>query len=102
MNRVKDRAPASYRAQVLDTEKRVNLLFDHLNASAFDGQVLNDLQGIADAIGQRAHDEATAKVTKLMTQVEGQQWLVSLLLQWKCRTLMCWVLGGCQAVDCHE
>ncbi|KEF57861.1 uncharacterized protein A1O9_05782 [Exophiala aquamarina CBS 119918] len=31
MARVKARAPASFRAQVLDTEKRLDILFDHLN-----------------------------------------------------------------------
>jgi protein transport protein SEC31 len=79
MQRVKARAPASYRPQVLDTEKRVNLLFDHLNASAIESQVLNDLQGIADAIGRRDHDDAAGRVTRLMTQIPGQQWLVSFL-----------------------
>jgi protein transport protein SEC31 len=31
MTQVKARAPASYKAQVDDTEKRLNILFDHLN-----------------------------------------------------------------------
>ena len=31
MRRVKSRAPSSFKAQVNDTEKRLNLLFDHLN-----------------------------------------------------------------------
>ena len=31
MARVKSRAPPSYKPQVNDTEKRLNILFDHLN-----------------------------------------------------------------------
>lgn len=31
MARVKARAPASFKAQVLDTDKRLDILFDHLN-----------------------------------------------------------------------
>ncbi len=31
MARVKARAPASFKPQVLDTEKRLTILFDHLN-----------------------------------------------------------------------
>lgn len=31
MSRVKARAPASFKAQVNDTEKRLDILFDHLN-----------------------------------------------------------------------
>lgn len=31
MSRVKARAPASFKAQVIDTEKRLDILFDHLN-----------------------------------------------------------------------
>ena len=31
MARVKARAPASFKAQVIDTEKRLDILFDHLN-----------------------------------------------------------------------
>ena len=31
MTRVKSRAPASFKPQVTDTEKRLDILFDHLN-----------------------------------------------------------------------
>lgn len=31
MTRVKARAPASFKPQVIDTEKRLDILFDHLN-----------------------------------------------------------------------
>lgn len=31
MERVKQRAPASFKAQVNDTEKRLDILYDHLN-----------------------------------------------------------------------
>jgi protein transport protein SEC31 len=31
MSRVKARAPSSYKAQVNDTEKRLDILYDHLN-----------------------------------------------------------------------
>jgi hypothetical protein len=31
MQRVKAKAPANYKQHVVDTEKRLNILFDHLN-----------------------------------------------------------------------
>jgi protein transport protein SEC31 len=78
MQRVKSRAPASYKAQVLDTEKRVNLLFDHLNSSTLKQDVLDGMQNVADGLSKRDHDTAAAKVTGLMKIVDdGAPWLVS-------------------------
>jgi protein transport protein SEC31 len=78
MQRVKARAPASFKAQVMDTEKRVNLLFDHLNSETLPSDAVSGLQNIATAMESRKHEEAGKLVTELMTLVDnGQAWLVS-------------------------
>jgi protein transport protein SEC31 len=77
MQRVKARAPASYKDQVLEVERRVNLLFDSLNSSVFESGTLGKIKELADNLSKREHEEATRKVTELMKIVDGGQgWLV--------------------------
>lgn len=62
--------------QVLDTEKRLNLLFDSLNI--MDANIAEELNGLATAIRARDFDRVTAIYGVLVVQVdEKEKWLVS-------------------------
>jgi protein transport protein SEC31 len=80
MQRIKSRAPANYRAQVVDTEKRIGILFDHLNNQAtLKPDTIEEVKSIAQAIQSRQHDQATVQLTEMMTTKtdEGSNWMVS-------------------------
>jgi len=78
MQRVKSRAPANYQPQVLDTEKRLNLLFDLLNNNeGLSEDSVNALKDIAQAIQSRQFAEALELHQTLLTQqIDGSSWLV--------------------------
>lgn len=84
MQRVKAKAPANFKAHVADTEKRLNILFDHLNNEDLlkpdTVQAMNELAGHIQA---RQYDQAIALFTDLMTNKndEGSNWMVSFNLQ---------------------
>ncbi|KAH0565949.1 hypothetical protein GP486_000641, partial [Trichoglossum hirsutum] len=64
MQRVKSQAPSSFKAQVLDTEKRLNILFDHLNNDdLLKPDTLQSVLQLAGAI--QARDYATAQAIHL-------------------------------------
>jgi protein transport protein SEC31 len=59
MTRVKSRAPASFRPQVLDTEKRLDILFDHLNNSdLLTPSTVERLVDLSRALEARDYDRA--------------------------------------------
>jgi hypothetical protein len=79
MQRVKAKAPAAYNAQVVDTEKRLNILFDHLNnEDLLKPDTVEQMQRLAGAIKARQHDVATGILTEIMTSKtdEGSNWMV--------------------------
>jgi protein transport protein SEC31 len=90
MQRVKAKAPANFKAHVADTEKRLNILFDHLNNEDLlkpdTIQAMNELAGHMQAM---QYDQAIALFTDLMTNKtdEGSNWMVSFDLQirWMCK-----------------
>lgn len=81
MQRVKGIAPASFKPQVLDTEKRLNILFDQLN----EGEILRqdtvqELRSIAENIRGKNFDAGKSNVASLMqsgSESNGTAWLVS-------------------------
>ncbi|KAF2400258.1 hypothetical protein EJ06DRAFT_493908 [Trichodelitschia bisporula] len=79
MNRVKAKAPSQFRPHVLDTEKRLNILFDHLNnEDLLKADTIDELGGLAQALQQRQYDQAQAIFTSVMTMKtdEGSDWMV--------------------------
>jgi protein transport protein SEC31 len=78
MQRIKSKAPASYETHVVDTEKRLNILFDLLNNGdrTVNEDTVNRLKGIAMAIEGRDHGGATNQLTETMKVVTGGPWLV--------------------------
>lgn len=80
MARVKSRAPASFAAQVNDVEKRLNILFDHLNnETLIKSDTIAMLADIAQALQARDFERATQVLTEMMKaklESEGANWMV--------------------------
>ena len=81
MQRVKGRAPAAFKQQVLDTEKRLNILFDQLNeGDVLRADTVRDLGDITDKMRDGDWDAAAQVLNALMqggTESSGTAWLVS-------------------------
>lgn len=83
MQRVKSKAPAQFKPQVLDAEKRLNILFDHLNnEDLLKPDTIEEMNELARAIRSRSHEEAQSLFTDIMTNRtdEGSNWMVRSLV----------------------
>ena len=81
MQRIKGRAPANFKPQVEDTEKRLNLLFDGLNNETIPGGAVAQLKEIANCMQARDFEKAQSILTELLKEMEGSGlWLVSISL----------------------
>ncbi|KAF2839646.1 hypothetical protein M501DRAFT_1015741 [Patellaria atrata CBS 101060] len=79
MQRIKARAPAAFKPQVNDTEKRLNILFDHLNnEDLLKPDTIQELNELVQHLQCRNFDAAQAVFTNLMTTKndEGSNWMV--------------------------
>ena len=80
MQRVKAKAPASYRKEVLDTEKRLHLLFDHLNnEDLLQPETVAQLVRLSRGIEARDYEQAQQVLMALMKtkmESEGGNWMV--------------------------
>ncbi|KAI9716996.1 MAG: protein transport protein S31 [Chrysothrix sp. TS-e1954] len=77
MQRVKGKAPATYKAQVDDTEKRLNILFDQMNNEALPANELSQLRDLAVSLQNRDFDQALNIHSDLNKAMEsGTNWLV--------------------------
>ena len=80
MQRIKSRAPASFKTHVMDTEKRLNILFDHLNnQDLLQDDTIESMQVLAKAIQERNFEQAQAIHIELMTNKTDEcgNWMVS-------------------------
>lgn len=80
MQRVKSRAPASFKAQVNDTEKRLEILFDHLNnEDLLKADTIANMTELAQAIRARDFEQAQAIHVEIMTNRTDEcgNWMVS-------------------------
>lgn len=81
MARIKAKAPATYAAQVNDTEKRLNILFDHLNnEDLLREETVGEMVEISQAVGGRDYARAQEVLTAMMKgklESEGGNWMVS-------------------------
>jgi protein transport protein SEC31 len=80
MQRVKAKAPAQYKAHIADTEKRLNILFDHLNnEDLLKPDTVQEMNNLANHMQDKQYDEATRIFSDLMTNKtdEGSNWMVS-------------------------
>jgi hypothetical protein len=101
MQRVKAKAPAQYKQHVADTEKRLNILFDHLNnEDLLKPDTIQQMNELASNIQARQYDNAAAVFSDLMTNKndEGSNWMVSRVFLFNERSAN-HVTGWCQAID---
>lgn len=82
MQRVKAKAPEKFKAHVIDTEKRLNILFDHLNNDDVKPDTIQQLTELANNIHARQYDQAGVIFSDIMTNKtdEGSDWIVSVSL----------------------
>ncbi|KAL9128651.1 MAG: hypothetical protein Q9217_002711 [Psora testacea] len=79
MERIKSRAPTSFKAQVNDTEKRLNILFDHLNnGSLLKPDTIASMADLALAIQAKDFETAQAIHVDIMTNKTDEcgNWMV--------------------------
>jgi protein transport protein SEC31 len=82
MQRVRSRAPASFKAQVDDTERRLNILFDHLNnEDLLKPNTINDMVELSNAIHARDYETARTIHLDILTNRTDEcgNWMVSSL-----------------------
>jgi protein transport protein SEC31 len=78
MERVKARAPVNFARQVVDTEKRLGILFDHLNnEDLLSPEALESMGTLAQALARRDYVTAHNIQVDLMTNrtSECAQWM---------------------------
>lgn len=102
MQRVASRAPPSFAPQVKDTQKRLNILFDHLNnEDLLKPDTIERLNALAQALQSRDYDTATRMQVDIQRDKldECGNWMVSnleslLFLTCMLIFLFRWVLRG--------
>lgn len=80
MHRVKSKAPAAFKAHVNDMEKRLNILFDHLNnEDLLKPNTIEDMVELAQAIRSKNYDQAQAIHIDILTNRNSEcgTWMVS-------------------------
>lgn len=91
MERVKARAPSSFKPQVDDAERRLNILFDHLNnEDLLKPNTVEDMANLARAIQARDYETARAVHIDIMTNRTDEcgNWMVCplSLLGYRCKS----------------
>lgn len=82
MQRVKARAPPNFKAQVNDTDRRLNFLFDHLNnEDLLKPSTIDSMVELAQALQAKNYDAAHAIHVDLMSNRTDEcgNWMVSSL-----------------------
>jgi len=81
MQRVKSRAPASFKTQVDDAERRLNILFDHLNNDELlKPNTINDMIELSRALQARDYEMARTIHLDILTNRTDEcgNWMVGL------------------------
>ena len=105
MQRVKARAPSSFKAQVNDTEKRLNILFDHLNnEDLLKKDTISSMVELSQAIQARDFEQAQAVHVEIMTNKTDEcgNWMVSIPLLLKLKPWLTGWIGWSEKIDCNE
>lgn len=93
MQRVKSRAPSSFKAQVDDAERRLNILFDRLNnEDLLKPNTVADMVELSRAIQARDFDAARNIHVDIMTNrmEECGNWMVSISISRMRSLLLTW------------
>ena len=105
MQRVKARAPTSFMAQVNDTEKRLNILFDHLNnEDLLKADTIASMVVLAQAIQSKDFDQAQAVHVEIMTNKTDEcgNWMVSRYSEVQSKGLADAIIGWSEASNRNE
>lgn len=105
MERVKARAPAAFKQQVDDAERRLNILFDHLNnEDLLKPNTIEDMANLARAIQARDYATASSIHVAIMTNQNDEcgNWMVSYYQSFFSVTYINSFTGRCQAPYQHE
>lgn len=106
MQRVKARAPGSFKAQVDDAERRLNILFDHLNnEDLLRPNTVEDMANLARAIQNRDYETARTIHVDIMTNRTDEcgNWMVSAIRSFSVISYTnSMITGWCKASDRHE
>ena len=81
---MKSRAPASFKSHVIDAEKRLNILFDHLNnEDLLKPDTVESMSELAEALQARNYEQAQAIHVDIMTNKTDEcgNWMVSIYAQ---------------------
>jgi protein transport protein SEC31 len=80
MQRVASKAPSSFAPQVKDSQKRLNILFDHLNnEELIKPDTIQKLNELAEALQSKNYDRATKLQVEIQTEKTNEcgNWMVS-------------------------
>jgi protein transport protein SEC31 len=80
MQRVASKAPGSFAAQVKDTQKRLNILFDHLNNEELvKPDTIERLSELAEALASKNYDAASRMQVDIQREKTDEcgNWMVS-------------------------
>jgi len=91
MQRVKSRAPASFKSHVIDAEKRLNILFDHLNnEDLLKPDTIESMSKLAQALQARNYEQAQVIHVDIMTNKTDEcgNWMVSVCVLTGVESLM--------------
>jgi protein transport protein SEC31 len=104
MHRVASKAPVSFAPQVKDTQKRLNILFDHLNNGELLKQdTIERLNELAEALQSKNYDVAQRLQVDIQREKTDEcgNWMVSGLVLHSCPETNC-CLGRCKKTSEHE
>lgn len=105
MQRVKSKAPSNFKAHVNDTEKRLNVLFDHLNnEDLLKADTVQSMVELAQAIQAKDYEQAQAIHVEIMTNKteESGNWMVTFSTPNVFDYLADCVIGRGEASNCDE
>lgn len=80
MQRIKARAPSQFKTQVNDTDRRLNMLFDHLNnEDLLKPNTIDSMVELAQALQAKNYDAAQAIHVDILTNRTDEcgNWMVS-------------------------
>ncbi|GME84992.1 unnamed protein product [Ambrosiozyma monospora] len=72
----KGKVPEKFKRQINDAEKRLNILFDHLNNNELPGDTVSKLTTLSSALAARDFKTAEASQTELAADKSNNLWMV--------------------------
>lgn len=86
-------APQAFKAQVDDMDKRINILFDHLNnEDLLQPDTVQQMVQISQFVAEKQWDQAQASFAEMQSaklDTEGTHWMVSLMLVARAKVIYC-------------